>query len=62
VAASRAAPGLHLDVGVQRGPRPGDLTTVRVSARPTRLPLVGLALGHQRVGAAATMRVERAGP
>ena len=61
-AAGRAAPGLTLEVHIRRGPRPGDLTTVRVAAQPGRLPLVGLALGTHRLTASATMRVERAGP
>jgi hypothetical protein len=61
-AARRAAPGLDLDVRVQRGPRAGDLATVSVRARPTRLPVVGRALGDHRIEASATMRVERAGP
>jgi Flp pilus assembly protein TadG len=60
-AAGRAAPGLTLEVHIRRGARPGDLTTVRVSARPGRLPLVGAALGNHRLAASATMRVERAG-
>lgn len=63
-AARRAAPGLDsgLHVRVERGPRVGDLTTVVVSAPPTRVPTVGRALGQRRLEASATMRVERAGP
>jgi hypothetical protein len=60
-AARRAAPGLGLDVRVERGPRTGDLATVTVAARPTRLPFVGRTLGGRRIEASATMRVERAG-
>jgi Flp pilus assembly protein TadG len=52
----------RVDVRIRRGPRTGDLTTVTVSARPTRLPVVGRALGEHRIGASATMRIERTGP
>ena len=61
-AARRAAPGLGVDVRVQRGPRTGDLAAVTVAAHPTRLPFVGRILGGRRIEASATMRIERAGP
>ncbi|HVE75779.1 MAG TPA: TadE/TadG family type IV pilus assembly protein [Actinomycetota bacterium] len=57
--ARRAAPGLDLDVDVDRGLRRGDPARVRVSASPTRVPLVGQIVGGRRLRGEATMRVER---
>ena len=54
--------GGGIAVRVRRGLRAGDLATVTVSAPPTRLPVVGRALGGHRLEASATMRLERAGP
>lgn len=58
-AASRAAPGLRLQVGITRGPDRGDAVEVRVEASPTRLPLVGAITSGHRLAGRATMRVER---
>ena len=60
-AASRAAPGLRLEVGIQRGASRGDPIEVMVEAAPTRLPLVGAIASGHRLSARATMRVENAG-
>ncbi len=57
--ARRAAPGLDLDIDVDRGLRRGDPARVRVSASPTRVPLVGQIVGGRRLRGEATMRVER---
>ena len=63
-AVRRATPGLEggLEIRVERGLHAGDLTTVAVSASPASVPMVGRMLAGRRLGASATMRVERTGP
>lgn len=58
-AARRAAPGFEMSVRVTRGPQRGDLATVKVSAVPKKVPLVGGMLGGRRLEGSAVMRVER---
>lgn len=58
-AARRAAPGLEIEVSVDRGRERGSPVSVSVGAQPTSLPLVGKVVEGRRVRATATMRVER---
>lgn len=59
-AAHRAAPGFDMTVRITRGAKRGDLATVKVSAVPKKVPLVGGMLGGKKLEATAVMRVERA--
>lgn len=58
-AASAAAPGLALSVGVERGTKRGDRAYVRVTAPPAQLPLVGAMVSGLTLEGSATMRMER---
>lgn len=58
-AASAAAPGLRLTVGVERGTQRGDPARVEVSAPPVPLPVVGAMVSNLTLRAEATMRMER---
>lgn len=60
-AVNRAAPGLEVEVRVDRSSKRGDPVTVEVSGPPTRLPLVGAMVSGILLDSAATMRVEKAG-
>ena len=60
-AVNRAAPGLEVEVRVDRSPKRGDPVTVEVSGPPTRLPLVGAMVSGMLLDSTATMRVEKAG-
>ena len=59
-AGRRAAPGLSLSLDIDRGRSRGDSVTVKVSAKPLRVPLVGALVADRILRAEATMRVERA--
>lgn len=58
-AAERAAPKLSLSLNIQRGSTRGAPATVVVTARPTRLPMVGAIVSGFNLKAAATMRIEK---
>lgn len=58
-AAAAAAPGLNVDVSVERGTERGDPAKVQVSVPPTQLPVVGAMVGGLTLEASATMRMER---
>lgn len=60
LAARRAAPGFEMTVRINRGAKRGDLASVKVSAVPKKVPLVGGMLGARKLEASAVMRVERA--
>lgn len=57
-AAQRSAPGMELNVRVDRGANRGDAAKVAVGARPTELPLMGGIVSGLRLESSATMRVE----
>ncbi len=59
-AGRRAAPGLSISLDIDRGRSRGDSVTVKVSAKPLRVPLVGALVADRILRAEATMRVERA--
>lgn len=58
-AARAAAPGLGLTLQIQRGTERGDPAHVDISAKPTRLPMVGQMVSGVTLKARATMRLER---
>lgn len=57
-AAERAAPALDIEVEIERGDRRGDPAQVKVSAPPTRVPMVGAIVSGLTVSSSAVMRVE----
>lgn len=57
-AAERSAPGLDIEVQVERGTVRGDPAVVAVSARPTQLPFMGGIVAELKLESSATMRVE----
>ena len=64
-AAQQAAPGLQLQVDVNRGTQRGDPAKVDVAAAPAKLPIMGEIVDGMTLRASATMRMERsddAGP
>ncbi len=46
------------DVSLTGGRAPGELLTIEVSARPTKVPFVGLALGSWQIHERLVLRVE----
>jgi Flp pilus assembly protein TadG len=58
-AARGAAPGLNLNVQINRGTERGDPAKVDVSAPPAKLPIVGEIVGGLTLKASATMRMEK---
>ena len=58
-AARAAAPGLDLNLQIQRGSERGDPARVDVTAKPVQLPLVGSMVSRVTLRGGATMRLER---
>lgn len=57
-AAARSAPGMEIQVEVDRGTSRGDPAVVAVSAQPTQLPVMGGIVANLNLRSSATMRVE----